>query len=216
MPSSPSGGPTRRLARYQEAAAALQEARGLVEQLGARRDLAIVMWELALLAGDTGRPSDAAALLNESMAIARELDDWRGQAQLLLELSKLRSDQGQLEEAEALLATATDLWPPQIQGPGFRAMVLDELGRLRTRQGRHDQAVGHLTEAANFWQQLGATASQARTLIVLGNALAAAGHPHQAHTARQQARALHSTTLAPGTSGDEVGRPGWGGDEGID
>jgi tetratricopeptide (TPR) repeat protein len=178
------------LERYQEAAAALQAARGLVEQLGARRDLAIVMWELALLAGDMGRPSEKVALLNDSLAIARELDDWRGQAQLLLELGKLRSDQGRLEEAEALLAAATGLWPAQVQGPGFRAMVLDELGRLRTRQGRYDQAISHLTEAANLWQQLGATASQARTLTVLGDALDTAGHPHQACTARHQARAL--------------------------
>jgi tetratricopeptide (TPR) repeat protein/transcriptional regulator with XRE-family HTH domain len=187
------------LARYQEATAALQEARGLVERLGARRDLAIVMWELALLAGDMGRPSEKLALLNDSLAIARELDDWRGQAQLLLELSKLHSDQGRLEEAEALLAAATGLWPPQVQGPGFRAMVLDELGRLRTRQGRYDQAISHLTEAASLWQQLGATASQARTLTVLGDTLATAGHPHQAHAARQQARASNSTTLTPGT-----------------
>jgi tetratricopeptide (TPR) repeat protein len=178
------------LARYQEAAAALQAARGLVEQLGTRRDLAIVMWQLAMLAGDTGRPSDAAALFNDSLAIARELDDWRGQAEILLELGKLRSEQGRLEEAETLLAAATDLWPAQVQGPGFRAQVLDELGRLRTRQQRYDQAIGHLTEAASLWQQLGAHASQARTLIVLSDALATAGHPHQAHTARQQARAL--------------------------
>ena len=178
------------LARYQEAAAALQAARGLVEQLGTRRDLAIVIWQLAMLAGDTGRPSDAAALFNDSLAIARELDDWRGQAEILLELGKLRSEQGRLEEAETLLAAATDLWPAQVQGPGFRAQVLHELGRLRTRQRRYDQAIGHLTEAASLWQQLGAHASQARTLIVLSDALATAGHPHQAHTARQQARAL--------------------------
>jgi tetratricopeptide (TPR) repeat protein/transcriptional regulator with XRE-family HTH domain len=178
------------LARYQEAAAALLEARGLVERLGARRDLAIVMWQLALLAGETGRLSEATGLLSDSLEIARELDDRRGQAQLLLELSKLQSDQGRLEDAEALIATATDLWPPQVQGPGFRAMVLDELGRLCTRQQRYDQAISHLTAAASLWQQLGAYASQARTLIVLGDALAEAGHPHQAHPVRQQARAL--------------------------
>jgi tetratricopeptide (TPR) repeat protein/transcriptional regulator with XRE-family HTH domain len=178
------------LARYQEAAAALEAARGLVEQLGARRDLAIVMWQLALLAGDTGRPSEKVTLLNDSLAIARELDDWRGQAEILFELGKLRSDQGQLKEAEALLAAATDRWPAQVQGPGFRAQVLDELGRLRTRQGRHDQAIRHLSEAASLWQQLGAHASRARTLTVLGDALATAGHLHQAQTARQQARAL--------------------------
>jgi tetratricopeptide (TPR) repeat protein/transcriptional regulator with XRE-family HTH domain len=178
------------LARHQEAAAALREARGLVEQLGARRDLAIVLWQLALLAGETGRPGAAAALLDDSLAIARELEDWRGQAELLLELSKLRGDQGRLEDAEALLAAATDLWPPQVQGPGFRAQVLDELGRLRTRQGRYDQAIGHLTEAASLWRQLGAHASQARTLTMLGDALAAAGRPDQADTARQQASAL--------------------------
>jgi hypothetical protein len=34
------------------------------------------------------------------------------------------------------LEVAGDLWPPQIQGPGFRARVLGELGRLRTRQRR--------------------------------------------------------------------------------
>jgi hypothetical protein len=54
---------------------------------------------------------------------------------------------------------------------------------LRIHQRRYDQAIGHLTEAANLWQQLGATASQARTLTVLGDALAAAGHPHRARTA---------------------------------
>jgi tetratricopeptide (TPR) repeat protein len=178
------------LARYQEAAAALQEARGLVEQLGARRDLAIVIFHLGVQARATGRPSEATALLNESMAIARELEDWRGQAQLLLELGKLASDQGRLDDAQALLATATDLWPAQVQGPGFRAMVLDELGRLRTRQRRYDQAISHLTEAARLWQQLGAHASQARTLTMLGDALATAGHSHRAHNARQQARAL--------------------------
>jgi tetratricopeptide (TPR) repeat protein len=185
------------LARYQEAAGALQEARGLVEQLGARRDLAIVLWQLALLAADTGRPSEAASLLNDSLAIARELDDWRGQAELLLELSRLRSDQGRLEEADALLAAATDRWPPQVQGPGFHAQVLDELGRLRTRQRRHDEAVRHLTEAASLWQQLGAHASQARTLTVLVDALATAGHPDRARVARQQARALQQHD--PGT-----------------
>jgi tetratricopeptide (TPR) repeat protein len=187
------------LGRYQEAAAALQEARGLVEQLGARRDLAIVMWQLAMPAGDTGRPGAAAALLNDSLAIARELGDWRGQAELLLELSKLRSDQGRLEEAQALLAAATDLWPPQVQGPGFRAQVLDELGRLRTRQRRYDQAIRHLTEAASLWQQLGAHASHARTLTVLGDALATAGHRQEARAARHQARALqqHEPPSAP-------------------
>jgi tetratricopeptide (TPR) repeat protein len=155
------------LGRYQEAAAALQEARGLVEQLGARRDLAIVIFHLGVQARDTGRPGEATGLLYESMAIARELDDWRGQAQLLLELGKVHTDQGRLDEAEALLAAATDLWPPQVQGRGFRAMALDELGRLRIHQGRCDQAITHLTEAATLWQQLGATASQARTLTVL-------------------------------------------------
>ena len=178
------------LARHDEAAAALEKARGLVEQLGARRDLAIVIRQLALLANDRGRPGEAVALFHDSLEIARELDDWQGQAHLLVELGKLHSDQGQLEEAEALLAAATDLWPPHAQGPGFRAMVLDELGRLRTRQRRYDQAISHLTEAASLWQQLGAHASQARTLTGLGDALATAGHPHQAHTVRQQARAL--------------------------
>jgi tetratricopeptide (TPR) repeat protein len=178
------------LASYQEAATALEEARGLVERLGARRDLAIVMWQLGLVAGDTGRPGEAAALLHDSLEIARELDDWRGQAQLLVELGKLHSDQGRLEDADALLAAATDLWPPQVQGPGFRAQVLQELGRLRTRQRRYDQAVKHLTEAAELWQQLGAPASQARTLSLLGDAFTAAGHPQRARTARQQARAL--------------------------
>ena len=179
------------LARYREAATALQEARRLVEQLGARRDLAIVTWQLALLAGDTGRPSEAAGLLYDSLAIARELDDWRGQAEILLELAKLRSGQGQLEDAEALLAAATELWPAQAQGRGFRAQVLDELGRLRSRQGRDEQAIRHLTEAASLWKELGAHASQARTLALLGDALATAGHPDQASTTRQQARALH-------------------------
>jgi tetratricopeptide (TPR) repeat protein len=144
------------------------------------------MFHLGVQARDTGRPSDAADLLNESLAIARELDDWQGEAQLLLELGKLHSDQGRLEDAEALLAAATDLWPPQVQGPGFRAMALDELGRLRTHQGHYDQAISHLTEAANLWQQLGATASQARTLTVLGDALAAAGHPDRARAAQQR------------------------------
>jgi transcriptional regulator with XRE-family HTH domain/tetratricopeptide (TPR) repeat protein len=189
------------LAGYQEAAAALQEARGLVEQLGALRDLAIVMWQLGLLAGDTGRPDEGVALLNDSLAIARELDDWRGQAQLLLELSRLRSDQGRLEEAEALLAAATDRWPAQVQGPGFRAQVLHELGRLRTRQGRYDQAVGPLTEAAGLWRQLGADVSQARTLTALGDALATAGHPHQAQAARQQARTLQQHDPGPRHTG---------------
>ncbi|MFL6224853.1 MAG: hypothetical protein ACJ75K_19065 [Actinomycetes bacterium] len=48
----------------------------------------------------------------------------------------------------------------------------------------------HLSEAASLWHQLGAHASRARTLTVLGDALATAGHLHQAQTARQQARAL--------------------------
>jgi tetratricopeptide (TPR) repeat protein len=145
-----------------------------VEQLGARRDLAIVILHLGVQARETGRPSQATALLNESLTIARELDDWRGQAQLLLELSKLHSDQGRLEEAEALLAAATDLWPPQVQGLGFRALVLDELGRLRTRQRRYEPAIKHLTEAASLWQQLGATVSHARTLTLLDDTLATA------------------------------------------
>jgi hypothetical protein len=70
---------------------------------------------------------------------------------------------------------------------------------LRIHQGRYDQAIGHLTEAANLWQQLGATASQARTLTVLGDALAAAGHPtgHAPHDNRPAPS--NSTTLAPGT-----------------
>jgi tetratricopeptide (TPR) repeat protein len=178
------------LARHQEAAAALEAARGLVEQLGARRDLAIVIFHLGVHARETGWPSEAMALLNESLAIARELDDWRGQAQLLLELGKLHSEQGRLEDAETVLGAAIKLWSPQVQGPGFRAMALDELGRLRARQGRHDQAIGHLTEAASLWGELGADASQARTLTALGDALATAGHSRQAHTARQQARAL--------------------------
>jgi tetratricopeptide (TPR) repeat protein len=175
---------------HQEAAAALEEARGLVEQLGARRDLAIVLYHLGVQARETARLSEAAVLLNESLAIARELDDWRGQAQLMLELSKLASEQGQLEDAEALLAAATELWPTQVQGRGFRAQVLDELGRLRTRQGRDDQAIRHLTEAASLWRELGAHASRARTLALLGDALAAAGHHDRASTTRQQARAL--------------------------
>jgi tetratricopeptide (TPR) repeat protein len=189
------------LERYEEAAAALEEARGLVERLGARRDLAIVTLQLAMVAGETGRPSEAADLLDESLAIVRELDDWQGEAQVLLQLGKLRTDQGRLEDAEALLASATDLWPAQVQGPGFRAMVLDELGRLRTRQQRYDQAISHLTEAASLWQQLGATASQARTLIVLGDALAAAGHSDQARAARHQARALQQHDPGDGHGG---------------
>jgi hypothetical protein len=57
---------------------------------------------------------------------------------------------------------------------------------LRIHQGRYDQAIGHLTEAANLWQQLGATASQARTPT---------GHaPHDNRPAPS-----NSTTLAPGT-----------------
>jgi tetratricopeptide (TPR) repeat protein len=148
------------------------------------------------------------AMLVRALAIFLDLDDERGQAKALHALSALErrvgrhqrpaqlasaldhSDQGRLEEAEALLAAATDLWPSQVQGPGFRAQVLDELGRLRTRQVRYGQAIGHLAEAASLWQQLGAHASQARTLTMLGDALATAGRSHQAHTARQQARAL--------------------------
>jgi hypothetical protein len=78
------------------------------------------------------------AMLTRALAIFLDLDDERGQAKALHALSALErrvgrhqrpaqlasaldhSDQGRLEEAEALLAAATDLWPSQVQGPGFR------------------------------------------------------------------------------------------------
>ena len=78
------------------------------------------------------------AMLVRALAIFLDLDDERGQAKALHALSALErrvgrhqrpaqlasaldhSDQGRLEEAEALLAAATDLWPSQVQGPGFR------------------------------------------------------------------------------------------------
>ena len=126
------------------------------------------------------------AMLVRALAIFLDLDDERGQAKALHALSALErrvgrhqrpaqlasaldhSDQGRLEEAEALLAAATR--PVAVAGPRAR--------------------VSHLAEAASLWQQLGAHASQARTLTMLGDALATAGRSHQAHTARQQARAL--------------------------
>jgi transcriptional regulator with XRE-family HTH domain len=103
----------------------------------------------------------------------------------------------QVTRLGGLVAAATELWPPQVQELGFRAMALDELGRLRILQGRYDQAIEHLTEAARLWQQLGAAASQARTLTVLGDTLATAGHAHQARAARHQAGALQQFTWWP-------------------
>ena len=64
---------------------------------------------------------------------------------------------------------------------GRVAVIADPFGNpltiLDLTKGRY------LTEAARLWQQLGAAASQARTLTVLGDTLATAGHAHQARAA---------------------------------
>ncbi len=193
------GSVLRHLGAQVDAEAVLNEALQLAVALGTSRAQAVTLWHLSQVNRQTDQYDRAAVQAKQSLAIVRRLGDRRGEAQVLCALTDIYIDQGHFDEAAAALDAARSI-AIRLEGPRFHAGHLHILARLRLRQHRLSEAVDFATAAAQARGQLGDTALQASSLLLLGDALDATGSADDARRARQRALDLDADCLQPRTS----------------
>lgn len=146
---------------------ALDEARGLYQQLGDRLGQANTLTELANIRAFIDEHQTAERDLEQALQLYRELDSPRGQATALTQLANIRRYIGDypgaipaLEQALRLVENLDDL--------DGRAKVLNALGNARRYIGDLTEAARDLEDALHLHEHLRHQLGRANTLSELG------------------------------------------------
>ncbi|RKS68420.1 DNA-binding SARP family transcriptional activator [Actinomadura pelletieri DSM 43383] len=190
----------------------LEQARGIVADLGNPRQTATVVQFLGAARALCGDLVGGKELLDESIMMARNLGDRYLETFSLLYLARLFIATG-----DGRARSTLDLALTYSQAGNFRhhlADALSVLGELNLAEGDVPAAVEYLERAVKVWRTRGWIPFLARTLRTLGDAQAAAGDHEAARTSWTEARELfaridddagHSSVEERLTSGDMIG-----------
>ncbi|HEV2451831.1 MAG TPA: tetratricopeptide repeat protein [Streptosporangiaceae bacterium] len=174
----------------------LEEARPLCRDNDVER--AELLTEEGNLALDQGDYTLAEDKFRQAKQLIEDDGDDRRTAIAARHLARALQEKGDLPRAEALLREAM----PVLRDRGdLRELddLLDDLGEVLLEQDRYHEALNALEESYGLDQQIGAVASQGRTLLLRGQALLRAGDREKAGKSLQSALDIYRHV------GDEVG-----------
>ncbi len=154
---------------------------------------------LALLRLSQGKPDTALTALR--LTLTAEHQPAR-RARLLAALAEVGVAAGALDEARAAIEELGAITDDDV--PVFAAMVAGSNGRVRLADGDISDALTSLRRAATIWQDLRLPYETARTRVVFGRALRAAGDEDGARVAFQSARTAFEE-LGAGPDAAEAG-----------
>ena len=139
---------------------------------------------LALLRLSQGKPDTALTALRLTLTAERQP---ARRARLLAALAEVAVEAGAVDEARTAIDELTGLTDDDI--PVFAAMIAGATGRVQLAEGDITGALASLRRATTIWQDLRLPYETARTRVVFGRALRAAGDEDGARGAFQAARA---------------------------
>lgn len=139
---------------------------------------------LALLRLSQGKPDTALTALRLTLTAERQP---ARRARLLAALAEVAVEAGAVDEARIAIDELTGLTDDDI--PVFAAMIAGATGRVQLAEGDITGALASLRRATAIWQDLRLPYETARTRVVFGRALRAAGDEDGAGGAFQAARA---------------------------
>jgi len=175
--------------RFTEAAAQLQRALALRQQLKDRGGQAAILSSLGAVHAAIGTFDVAAEQLERALVLFTELDDPAGEARVRSNLSgvavarRRHTEAGeQLERALALFRKAGD--------ESGAARVLSNLGDVRAGQGRIDEGARQLEEALALFRRTGDRVGEAHTIRGIADLLVRQGRGREATDRYERALAL--------------------------
>jgi tetratricopeptide (TPR) repeat protein len=175
----------RRLARYPQAVARLQESLAILRELGDRHSQAAGLTNLGAAHEWLGQHDNAIACHQESLAIYQELGDRHGKAHSLSNLGIAYYRLGRYDQAVACLHESLSI-RQELDARHGQAHSLAGLGEVYRRLGQYDRAVACLQESLTIYREVGDRHGQANILTNLGAVDERLGRHHQAVTRLQE------------------------------
>lgn len=160
-----------RLGRYDDAAAAYQEAMRIDEQRGNQRDVAIGKGQLGTVRLMQGRFSDALEAYKEAREIFSRLNEPGSVATCWHQIGRVHREAGQPEAAEEAYIQSLAI-KVRLGNQAGQATTIDALGTLYIDAlQRPEEAVAFYQRAGDIYRGLGDTAGEGRTLSNQARAL---------------------------------------------
>jgi len=151
------------------ASAPLEEALALYRKLGAARDVAFALSELAWIALDRGELDDALQRAQEALALADRADDDRARSSALGALALVAAERGESREARELSRRGLAI-RRRLGDPLLVANAALTLGSAALADGDLDAAESALRECLAIARELGDAQHEAAALCCLGEA----------------------------------------------
>lgn len=171
---------------YAEARARMAESLAIYRELGEKRDLAVGLFNLALVTYSPGDYAAAVPLLEECLAIFKELNHQQGIANALNSLGVIAAAQGDYKAArpryEESLAIRKELGDQRGLAIGF-----GNLGMTALKQGDVRDAEHYMNESLRLYQAIGDKRGEATVFNELGHLERLKGSPAAACARYQQA-----------------------------
>jgi non-specific serine/threonine protein kinase len=163
------------LGRFEEGTARCTEALRIYRRLGNRRQMAMALRNLGVIAHSHGDNQRARELFDESLEYCRALGDEQGTGLVLVSLGIVLHDQGDLEGATAAFEEAhrREEAANAAPVPGF---ALTWLAHLALDRERLDEARRRLHEGLNVYGQMGHILVPQLGLSVAGGIAVVEGH----------------------------------------
>ncbi|HKX18799.1 MAG TPA: tetratricopeptide repeat protein [bacterium] len=158
----------RSLGEYEQAAAALEESRGLSQAVGDTRGVARSLYVLGFIALYQGDLEKTTRLLEESLGMFRQSKDRHGIAAALDKLARTAMRRGDYERGRALASESLTL-ARALQDTHGVALALNCLSLLALHEGNIEQSREFEEESLALAQQLGDREDIADSLSILGN-----------------------------------------------
>ncbi len=164
----------------QQAAALLEEAYHLCQELGDIHGVAFVLFTQGDLALEiTGDYDLATEHLQASLRLFREVGDIWGIAHVLLSLAEAPRRQKNVSQAQALLEESLELFR-QLRDRGYIAWTLYMLAGLARETGDYERATVLIEESLALKRDMGNTRDEVYCLATLGGIALDQGRPEQA------------------------------------
>ncbi|MEP7341488.1 MAG: CHAT domain-containing protein [Acidobacteriota bacterium] len=164
----------------------LNEALTLYRELEARKDEAMVLYELARFHRNLGDNRAALDYFEQSLALRRHLNHPRAVAETCMALGKLHGTTGELTKALELFHQAAQIYRV-IADHNNLATALQNLGITSFNLGNQRQAVAYYEEAMSLRSVAGSVKGEAVALTQIGNAYLLLGDYQRARDSYLQA-----------------------------
>jgi tetratricopeptide (TPR) repeat protein len=176
-----------RLGDYEAAHAQLEQALSIYTELGDLPGQADVNQVLAAILDDEGREREALGHAQRALELFTATGDRGGQAMALNAVGWLHAKLGDPRQALVYCGQAIDLLEELARHSQTAAGTWDSLGYAHQQLGNHAESAACYQRALDLLREIGDRRGQADTLVHIGDAQLAAGHPGEARAAWEEA-----------------------------